>query len=76
MATQVCHAQAANGRGFLSKGVAAGKPVLVSEMGQFDCYCPAAQGFQSAGVGWIAWELMLEHDQFSSFQGKRLGLMR
>lgn len=45
------------------------KPALVSEFGQFDCYCPAALGFSEAGVGWIAWELMLQHDQFSRFQG-------
>lgn len=53
----------------MAKDAAVNKPVLVSEMGQFDCYCPAARGFASAGVGWLAWELMLAHDQFSRFQG-------
>jgi len=52
-----------------AQAAALGKPAIVSEMGQFDCYCPAARGFASVGVGWIAWELMLEHDQFSAFQG-------
>ena len=46
-----------------------GKPVLISEFGQSYCYCPAATAIQAAGVGWIAWELILRHDQFGAFQG-------
>lgn len=46
-----------------------GKPVLCSEFGQSDCYCPAATAIQDAGVGWIAWELINKHDQFGAFQG-------
>ena len=68
-AAGVCHDRAAAGAAYLADGAARGKPALVSEMGQFDCYCPAARGWQAAGVGFIAWELMLEHDQFSGFQG-------
>ena len=44
-------------------------PVLASEFGQSECYCPAAQAIQAASVGWILWELMLAHDQFGNFQG-------
>lgn len=47
----------------------AGQPVLLSEFGQAECYCPAAQAVQAAGVGWIAWELIATHDQFGDFQG-------
>ena len=65
----ICHQQQAAGQKIYADGEMRNKPVLVSEMGQFDCYCPAGQGWQNAKVGFIMWELMLEHDQFSSFQG-------
>ena len=42
------------------------KPVVLSEFGQSDCYCPAAEAVQAAGVGWFAWELINDHDQFGS----------
>ena len=45
------------------------KPVVLSEFGQSDCYCPAAEAVQAAGVGWFAWELINDHDQFGAFQG-------
>ncbi len=45
------------------------QPVLISEFGQAECYCPAAQAIQNQGVGWILWELILSHDEFGSFQG-------
>jgi hypothetical protein len=61
----VCAAQAATGAQHLAQAKALNKPLLVSEMGQFDCYCPAATGFTSSGVGWIMWELMMAHDQVS-----------
>eukprot|EP00947_MAST-08B_sp_MAST-8B-sp1_P003672 g3672.t1 len=61
--------QEANGAAYLKAAAALDKPVLVSEFGQSDCYCPAATGFQAAGVGWIAWELITSHDQFGDFQG-------
>jgi hypothetical protein len=44
-------------------------PVIVTEFGQSECYCPAAEAIQAAGVGWILWELLLSHDQFGKFQG-------
>ena len=68
-AGDICRDRQAVGAGYFADAQQRNKPVLVSEMGQFDCYCPAAQGFRNAGVGFIMWELMLEHDQFSSFQG-------
>lgn len=68
-AATVCNAQATAGAAQYATAKRLNKPVLVSEMGQFDCYCPAAKGFRQAGVGWIAWELMMEHDQFFTFQG-------
>ena len=68
-AAEICNDQAAAGRAYLADAAKRNKPALVSEMGQFDCYCPAARGWQAAGVGWIAWELMMEHDQFVAFQG-------
>jgi hypothetical protein len=68
-AATACVAQAATGAQHLAQAKALQKPLLVSEMGQFDCYCPAATGFASAGVGWIMWELMMAHDQFFAFQG-------
>jgi hypothetical protein len=58
------------GAAFLREGARLQKPVLVSEMGQFNCYCPSAEGFSAAGVGWILWELMMPpHDEFGAFQG-------
>ena len=68
-AASICNDQAAAGKAYLADAAKRDKPALVSEIGQFDCYCPAAHGWQVAGVGFIMWELMLEHDQFSSFQG-------
>jgi hypothetical protein len=68
-AAEICNDQAEAGAAYLADAKKWGKPALVSEMGQFNCYCPAAHGWQAAGVGFIAWELVLEHDQFSSFQG-------
>lgn len=68
-AATVCSQQQSNALAMVGAASKYNKSVLVSEFGQFDCYCPTATGFQSAGVGWIGWELMLEHDQFSTFQG-------
>ena len=68
-AATVCTDQEGTGGTYMAAAKALNKNVLVSEMGQFNCYCPSAHGLTSAGVGWIAWELMLEHDQFSKFQG-------
>ena len=118
---------------YLADAAKRGKPALVSEMGQFNCYCPVSRlcyrelndfvehhflqesclepmilcrasffagmmvraddtsmkprqmialtrvtrravstgctWLAAAGVGFIAWELMMNHDQFASFQG-------
>ena len=54
---------------YYTQAAAIGKPVLASEFGQSECYCPAATAIQHAGVGWIAWELIAGHDQFGGFQG-------
>ena len=61
--------QSAAAAGFRRQGEIHDKPVMVSEFGQSDCYCPAATAFRDRGVGWIAWELIASHDQFGAFQG-------
>jgi len=67
--SDVYSVQAAAATTYFAAAAALNKPVLVSEFGQSDCYCPAAMALQDAGVGWIAWELILSHDQFGDFQG-------
>jgi hypothetical protein len=37
---QICNDQANAGKDYLADAAKRGKPALVSEMGQFDCYCP------------------------------------